>query len=235
MGVVFPVSEPYAHTAERALSVGDAHTASAATLRELSVSPLAEDAWVRLARIDESEHAHLTTRGDEALQHAYDALPYDAGPGTQRSNFVLTHFDELSPALREQVGEELHVWARSGALESEVQSFEGPAVGRLCFKCDQRRVQSVRAMSKPTQQGLGGFAGRRTAVRPLSGSDFCCLGLALTAVPVALVTSWVAVLWIYVGIIVLTVVARFAEPGPRTKGVIPQGGDGRGMVFFRRL
>ena len=117
--------------------------------------------------------------------------------------------------------------------KGKIQSASGPPLGRFRFGRNRRRVQSIGAM-KPIEQRARGVANARPAAglkRP-TGSDFRCLGMGVAAAPVALLTSWVAVLWVYVGVVLLSTLVALLVRGQRQRGLIPQGVTGGGWFFF---
>ena len=113
---VLPIPQPRASAAEIALSRGDAGLAAKLTANELSVSPVRQDAWLRMARADMSQHRSLTAIGQGALEHAYDTVPYDLDPASARLPFALAHFSVLTLSVQQSVRDELGVWAASSTL-----------------------------------------------------------------------------------------------------------------------
>jgi len=118
-----PIAPPKAYRADRALAGGDLITAAAESRAELAVSPLRQDAWLRLAAIDLAQHHQLTAQGVAALDHAYDALPYDLDPQSARLRFALAQFQSLTPDVQASVRAELTVWANSMPLRAALQAL----------------------------------------------------------------------------------------------------------------
>ncbi len=104
---VLPLAETHALAAEAAMRARDWSTAKAETRAELRVSPVRDDAWLRLAEIDVSQHGRLGPEGVAALSHAYDAVPYDLTAASRRRRFVRIHEVELPQGLHAQVEEEM--------------------------------------------------------------------------------------------------------------------------------
>jgi len=100
---VFPIAEPAAFRADVALRRQDWAAVRRWSLREIQVSPVRQDAWLRLADADIGAHGRLTIAGTDALRHAYDAAPYDLDPLHRRRALVQHHLAELNAALRDDV------------------------------------------------------------------------------------------------------------------------------------
>ncbi len=123
IATVLPIIEPNARLADQALARGDLDAATARSRAELAVTPLAQDAWLRLAMIDLGRHGRLTLPGVTAIDHAYDALPYDLNPNSTRLRFVLNHFAALPAGVQASVRAELAVWANRPVLRTALQSL----------------------------------------------------------------------------------------------------------------
>lgn len=109
---LLPLGEPHGHSAETSWTGRDLAATKAESVAELRVSPVAADAWLRLAEADADRHAgKLSPEGIEAISHAYDAEPYELGGSTKRRDFVHRHMGELSRDLRFQVEQESKVEA----------------------------------------------------------------------------------------------------------------------------
>ncbi len=118
MARVLPLSAPHAAVAQAALNRSAFAQAASETNAELAVSPIRDDAWLRLAKIDLAEHNDITDVGAGALGHAYDARPYDLDPQSSRVSFVLDHYSALPASVKYSALDELGVWARSPALRT---------------------------------------------------------------------------------------------------------------------
>jgi len=123
IATVLPIIAPNAQLADHAFARGDLDAATARSQAELAVTPLAQDAWLRLAMVDLSRHGRLTLPGVTAIDHAYDTLPYDLNPNSTRLRFVLNHFGALPPGVQASVRAELAVWANRPALRRSLQRF----------------------------------------------------------------------------------------------------------------
>jgi hypothetical protein len=122
----FPVGSVHANLAELAFAQGDWDDAEAHSRAELSISPVRQDAWLRLARTDVARRGALTRAGTEALIHSYEAEPYDLSPRGLRRCFVRAHFAGAPPALAEAVEAEHRVLSDRG-LASCSRSRAGSA------------------------------------------------------------------------------------------------------------
>jgi hypothetical protein len=131
IGDVLSITSPRAERAEAAFAKGDLVEATKQSRAELGISPLNQDAWVRLAEIDVASHHRLTGEGAAALDHAYDARPYDLDARSPRLRLALTRFGDLPSSVQESVNGELAVWASQphlrGALQRLVPSLVDPA------------------------------------------------------------------------------------------------------------
>ncbi len=107
-----PLAEPHALAADAALSRKDLVSARRETLAELRISPVRANAWLRLAQIDAAGGGRLGPEGIAALQHAYDAAPYDLSPGQARHRFAVQHASELPHDLHAQVEAEAAALSR---------------------------------------------------------------------------------------------------------------------------
>ncbi len=121
---VLPISEPHAAAAIAALANHDLQTASLETKAELSIAPVRQDGWVRLAKIDLKAHGKLTADGVTALSHAYDTVPYDLHPSSERLRFALQNFTALPPDLRDSVQDELSIWSAAPPLRQTLKSLK---------------------------------------------------------------------------------------------------------------
>jgi hypothetical protein len=120
---ILPISEPHAAAAVAALANHDLQTAARETKAELSIAPVRQDGWVRLAKIDLQAHGKLTADGAAALSHAYDTAPYDLDPNSERLRLALQNFTDLPPELRDSVKDELGVWSSAPPLRQALQSL----------------------------------------------------------------------------------------------------------------
>lgn len=109
-----PANGPHRSAASTAAVGADWNIVRKESLAELRVSPVAEDAWLRLAQVDAAVRGgKLGPNGLDALSHAYDAEPYELGSSRIRRDFVRRHLDELTGDLRSQVEQESNVAADS--------------------------------------------------------------------------------------------------------------------------
>lgn len=120
---VLPLSAPHAVAADRALNAKDFPAAVANTKAALSLSPVDGSAWLQLAKIDVASHRGLTRDGAGALNHAYDAFPYDLNPNSDRMAFMLAHLTELPPDLKLSLSDELGLWGSSPSLRARLATI----------------------------------------------------------------------------------------------------------------
>ena len=120
---IAPLSDSHAFAAEAALQSRDVSRAKTQSRAELSVSPVREDAWLRLAEADAALHGGVTTDGQDALSHSYDAAPFDLQATSPRLSFMLAHYAELSPGLTMSLTDELNAWMASPALRRRLASL----------------------------------------------------------------------------------------------------------------
>lgn len=123
IATVLPIIEPNAQLADQAFARGDLDAATARSQAELAITPLAQDAWLRLAMVDLGRHGRLTLPGATAIDNAYDALPYDLNPNSTRLRFVLNHFGALPPGVQASVRAELAVWSNRPVLRVALQQL----------------------------------------------------------------------------------------------------------------
>jgi hypothetical protein len=120
---VAPMADIHAVAAEMALESGDFARAKGESRAELSVSPVREDGWVRLAKVDLALHHGLTMEGQDDLAHSYDAEPFDLQASSLRMTVMLDHFAALSATLRMSLDDELNAWASSPGLHRRLSSL----------------------------------------------------------------------------------------------------------------
>jgi hypothetical protein len=95
--------------------------AEAAVWRELHLSPMASDAWERLAYIQTLKGPHLNALGQEALRKSFIVAPLDPVNCGLRDVLALNAWPDLSPALRKQVVSEILVtWKPPTVAHQEV-------------------------------------------------------------------------------------------------------------------
>ncbi len=134
IGAILPIGLPNAYRAEADLTRGDLAGATTQSRAELAISPLSQDAWVRLAEIDLAAHHRVTAEGSAALDHAYDARPYDLTASSKRLRLALLRFGDLPPGVQESVDGELAVWASQPHLRAVLQQLSATPIdpaGRL--------------------------------------------------------------------------------------------------------
>ncbi len=92
-----------------------------ATNHELNLSPLAVDAWLRLAYIDSLRGPKLTSKGLDALDKSFQAARFDPINCGDRDVLALNHWSELTPSLRQHVLAEIRMtWKPPVVVHPEV-------------------------------------------------------------------------------------------------------------------
>jgi len=82
--------------------------AEAATRAELQLSPMAVDAWLRLAYIESLKRPKLNAEGVEALQKSFLVAPLDPANCGGRDILALNAWPDLPADLRRKVLMEIH-------------------------------------------------------------------------------------------------------------------------------
>jgi hypothetical protein len=95
--------------------------AETATWKELQLSPMATDAWLRLAYIQTLKAPHMNAKGVEALEKSFIVAPFDPVYCGDRDILALNYWPDLNPALRQKVLAEIKLtWKPPTVVHPEV-------------------------------------------------------------------------------------------------------------------